>query len=242
MHSSNEKQVMATTSRSNSMAARVVGALRREVALLYPRYVLAHAMSAVLPQLTFNRTRTEILRAGGLRIGSRSVVLGPIRMTGGGDRSELFSIGFDCVITGRLHVDLGACVRIGNRVHVGHDVTILSVDHEIGSTTQRCGGHDRMPVIVRDGVWIGSRVTILPGVTVGEGAIVAACAVVTRDVPPDTVVAGVPAQIVRELELDAPSSTRKRGRSGDPETDGRSSGPLHGTLRHLRAGSAKRSL
>ncbi len=226
---------MATMPQSSSMAARVIDALRREVALLYPRYVLAHAMSAVLPQLTFNRTRTEILRAGGLRIGPRSVVLGPIRMTGAGDRRDLFSIGCDCVITGRLHVDLGAYVRIGNRVHVGHDVTILSVDHEIGPTVQRCGGHDRMPVVVRDGAWIGSRVTILPGVTVGDGAVVAAGAIVTRDVPHDTVVAGVPAGIVRELEPGVPPSVRKRGRAVDPEADGPSLGSSRATLHHLRA-------
>jgi acetyltransferase-like isoleucine patch superfamily enzyme len=197
----------------NRIVSKLAGAMRREVELLYPRYVLAHAMSAALPQLTFNRTRTEILRAGGLRIGRRSLVMGPIRITGGGDRGELFSIGTDSVITGRLHVDLGASVHIGDRVYIGYDVTLLTVDHEIGSTRQRCGGHDKLPIIIRNGVWIGSRVTILPGVTVGEGAVIATGAVVARDVPPDTLVAGVPADVMRELDEGAPSSIRKRGRA-----------------------------
>ena len=58
-----------------------------------------------------------------------------------------------------------------------------------------------IPKLVRicDKVWLGARVTICPGVTIGEGAIVGAGAVVTKDVPPRTVVAGVPAKIIKEL-------------------------------------------
>jgi maltose O-acetyltransferase len=206
-------------SRPASISARVLGALRQETALLYPRYVLAHAVSAVLPQLTFNRTRTQILRAGGLTIGRGSLVMGAIRVTGAGNRGELLTIGSDCVVTGPFHVDLGAPVRIGNRVYIGHDVSMLTVDHRIGPAEQRCAGHDSLPIVVGDGAWICSRVTILPGVTVGSGAVLAAGAVVTRDVPPNALVAGVPAQIVRDLEECVPS-TRKRGRASQNGTLG----------------------
>ena len=54
------------------------------------------------------------------------------------------------------------------------------------------------PVKICDKVWLGARVTVCPGVTIGEGAIVGAGAVVTKDVPPRTVVAGVPAKVVRQ--------------------------------------------
>jgi maltose O-acetyltransferase len=202
-----------------SFLARLANAAKREVVLFYPRYVAAYALSSVLPQLTFNRTRTEIMRAGGLVIGRGSLVLGPVRVTGAGDRSKLLSIGSGSIITGCLHIDLGASVRIGDRVYVGHDVTMLTMDHQIGPTEQRCGGHDPLPIVIGDGVWIGSRVMILPGVTVGNGAIVAAGAVVTRDVPPDTLVAGVPAEVVRELEQGAPSVARKRRKSDDPPSE-----------------------
>jgi maltose O-acetyltransferase len=202
-----------------SFWARLANAAKREVVLFYPRYLAAHALASVLPQLTFNRTRTEIMRAGGLAIGERSVVLGPVRVTGAGDRSKLFSIGCDSVITGPLHVDLGASVRIGDRVYLGHDVAILTMDHTIGPSDQRCGEHDPLPIVIGDGVWIGSRVTILPGVTVGNGAVVAAGAVVTRDVPSDTMVAGLPAEVVRELEQGAPSVARKRRKTDEPPSE-----------------------
>lgn len=195
---------------TKALAAKVAKAARREIALMYPRYLAAHVLSSMLPQLTFVRARTEILRAGGLDIGPGSVVMGSIRLTGAGDRGELLSFGSGCMITGRLHIDLGASVRIGDRVYIGHDVTMLTVDHRIGPKDQRCGGHELLPIVIGDGAWIGSRVLILPGVTVGAGAVVAAGAVVTRDVLPDTLVAGVPAELVRELEQDAPSTLRKR--------------------------------
>jgi acetyltransferase-like isoleucine patch superfamily enzyme len=120
-------------------------------------------------------------------------------LTGQSKRVELLTIGADCVIAGRLHVDLGATVRIGNRVHVGHDVTMLTVNHEIGPADERCGGHRCLPIVVEDGAWLGPRVTILAGVTVGAGAVIAAGAVVTRSVQPNTLVGGVPARMMREL-------------------------------------------
>ena len=64
----------------------------------------------------------------------------------------------------------------------------------------RRGDNIPAPIHVGENVWIGSHATILPGVTIGENAIVAAGAVVTKDVPADTVVAGVPARPIRKLD------------------------------------------
>jgi maltose O-acetyltransferase len=199
-------------SRAGSKLAR---ALRGEVEILDPSKAVAEAASTALPAMTFSRTRTLLLKAAGYRLGEGSLVLGGLRLTGRGDHRTLFSIGAQSMITGPLHVDLEAAVHIGDHVYIGHDVSLLTVDHEIGHAGHRCGKHDRMPIFIRDGAWIGARVTVLPGVTIGAGAVVAAGAVVTRDVPEHTLVAGVPARVVRELPMEGiPASARKRHRRG----------------------------
>ena len=58
------------------------------------------------------------------------------------------------------------------------------------------------PIVIEDNVWIGANVAIMPGVTIGKHSVVAAGSVVTTDVPPDSVVAGVPAKVVRTLNFD----------------------------------------
>lgn len=193
-----------------SLVERFLQQARNEIGDLKPRSVAAQVLAASLPQLTFNRVRTAILRAGGFPIGARSLVMGAFRVTGPGDPAELFSIGSASAITCPLHIELAAPVRIGNNVYIGHDVALLTVDHRVGPAQERCGERVAMPITLEDGVWLGSRVTVLAGVRVGAGAVVAAGAVVTRDVPPDTLVAGVPAVVVRELDQGAPTSTRSR--------------------------------
>jgi len=173
--------------------------LSSEVKELHPRQRMLQAAASALPQFCFNFARTALLRAGRLRIGSGSLVMGQIHLSGHGDWTELFSIGRDTFVTGPLHVNLGAEVVIGDRVNIGHDVMIITVDHEIGEAVRRAGWSEVAPVVIEDGAWIGSRATILPGVRVGAGAVVAAGAVVTQDVPSHTLVGGVPARELRRL-------------------------------------------
>lgn len=186
--------------RATSLGSRVARASLEEVAPFFPRKVLAESLASILPQQTFNRTRTALLRAAGVRVGERSLIQGPVRITGNGNPCHLLSIGTFTMITGPLHVDLGAPVHIGDMVRIGHDVSLLTVNHEIGAAWLRSGTSFFGPIEIGNGAWIASRVTILPGVTIGAGAIVAAGAVVTRDVEPNTLVAGVPARVVRSLK------------------------------------------
>jgi maltose O-acetyltransferase len=165
---------------------------------------MAKMVSRALPQFSFARTRTLALRAAGVRIGSGSGILGPIDITGAGDIRELFSVGEDTFISGPLHVDLGARVHIGSRVQLGHHVVLLTINHEMGPSRARCGPQVAAPIHIGDGVWIASRVTVLPGVTIGDGSVVASGAVVSRNVEPNTLVAGVPARLVRILEDGVP--------------------------------------
>lgn len=84
-------------------------------------------------------------------------------------------------------------IRIGNRCAISHGVTIMDSDaHELNGRIRIA------PVVVEDHVWIGSHAIILPGVTIGAGAVVAAGAIVSKDVPAGSLVGGVPAKVLRE--------------------------------------------
>jgi len=90
-------------------------------------------------------------------------------------------------------------VSIGDRVLIGYNSHILSSNHNVPSIPHRIfeAGHAKSPVNIGDDVWIGAQCIILPGVSIGEGAVIAAGSVVTKDVPAFTYVAGVPAKSIK---------------------------------------------
>ena len=91
-------------------------------------------------------------------------------------------------------------VTIGEHVMMGPEVYIYTQNHRhdsIDKTMDSQGFEEEKPVIIGNDVWIGSRVTILPGVRIGNGAILGADSVITKDVPDYTIVAGNPAKIVK---------------------------------------------
>ena len=94
-------------------------------------------------------------------------------------------------------VDMGG-VTIGDNVLIGPRVNLASENHPV-DPAQR-GFLIGQPVIIEDDVWIGAAATILPGVTVGKNSVVAAGSVVTKNVPPNTIVAGVPAKVIKTIE------------------------------------------
>ncbi len=86
---------------------------------------------------------------------------------------------------------------------IGPNVVISSATHNVDwRIRNKDDGMDIMgaPVVIEDNVWIGANVTIMPGVTIGRHSVVGAGSMVNKDVPPDTVVAGVPAKIIRKIE------------------------------------------
>jgi maltose O-acetyltransferase len=87
-------------------------------------------------------------------------------------------------------------LEVGRDVMMGPDVTIITQDHK-PTSDGRYFGYERGKVTLEDDSWIGARAVILKGVTVGRSAIVAAGAVVVRDVPPFAVVGGVPARVIK---------------------------------------------
>jgi acetyltransferase-like isoleucine patch superfamily enzyme len=94
-------------------------------------------------------------------------------------------------------LDIRGPLTIGNNVSISPDVTILTATHGLNDPTFRIRHY---PVTIGDNVWIGTRALILPGVTLGQGCVVAAGAVVSRDVGELEVVAGVPARYVADRD------------------------------------------
>lgn len=90
-------------------------------------------------------------------------------------------------------------LRIGDNVMMGSDVTILTQTHNIDRTDIPMGwqGMRESEVVIGNDVWIGMRVVIMPGVEIGNGSVIGAGAIVTKDVPDYAIVGGVPAQVIK---------------------------------------------
>ncbi|WP_338208765.1 sugar O-acetyltransferase [Lactiplantibacillus paraxiangfangensis] len=92
-----------------------------------------------------------------------------------------------------------APVTIGDNVMIGPNVDIYTVNHPLTARGRRASLAKGSPVTIGNDVWIGGKVTITPGVTIGDNVVVAAGAVVTHDVPANMLVAGVPAKVIKTL-------------------------------------------
>ncbi|MEJ6981989.1 acyltransferase [Pedobacter sp. P351] len=115
------------------------------------------------------------------------------------DCAEGLKIGKYSVLHPNCRIDPRGGILIGERVAISQEVIILTADHLMNSSTFE--GRERK-VVIEDYAWIGTRATILPGVTIGKGAVVAAGAVVTKDVMDYSIVAGVPAKVIGQRSRD----------------------------------------
>ena len=126
------------------------------------------------------------------------------------DFGKNITIGKDVFINSGCHFQDQGGIEIGDGVLIGHNVVLATINHDLNPKENRKNHY--APIKIGAHVWIGSNATILPGVTVGDYAVVAAGAVVTRDVPAMTVVGGVPAKVlkvVKELSGTIPAEERE---------------------------------
>ncbi|MEH7884036.1 acyltransferase [Bacillus sp. JJ1609] len=98
-----------------------------------------------------------------------------------------------------VFIDSWESVIIKENAAIAFDVLICTPSHKIGEPRNRAGVSDRKPVIIGKRCWIGARSTILPGVILGDGCVIAAGSVVNKDCKPNTLYAGVPAKEVKSL-------------------------------------------
>lgn len=91
-------------------------------------------------------------------------------------------------------------VKIGDNVLIAPNVTISVTGHPVHRDLRKNGEMYAFPVTIGDYVWVGSNVVINPGVTIGENSVIGAGSVVTRDIPPNVVAAGVPCRVLREID------------------------------------------
>lgn len=151
----------------------------------------------------YNRAQTEAERQALLPqmfggVGQSVVIEPPFYCSYGCNTyfGDFVYLNYNCVILDNNEV------RIGSHVMFGPGVQLYTAAHDLRAEPRNRGIEVAKPIAIEDNVWIGGSAILLPGVTVGLNAVVGAGAVVTKDVPPNTVVVGNPARVIREIEQD----------------------------------------
>ena len=100
-----------------------------------------------------------------------------------------------------LHNTIIGPVTIGNHVNLAQGITVTALNHNFEDPNKRIDeqGVSTTPVVIEDDIWIGANAVILPSITIGHHSVVAAGAVVTKNVPPHSLVAGVPAKVIKQI-------------------------------------------
>lgn len=154
--------------------------------------------------------RAVVQSRGKTNIGDRCKLIGypaPVHISVG--RKGSLSIGDDTFLSTGVRISATRSVTIGRNCWIGDDVMIMDTDHH--HAEDRDAEPKVADVVIGDRVWIASRAIVLKGVHIGDGAVIAAGAVVTRDVPEYTLAGGVPAHVIRHLGSNVPPRTRADG-------------------------------
>jgi acetyltransferase-like isoleucine patch superfamily enzyme len=153
-----------------------------------------YLLSNLLGDDILSRTlRVKLLRLAGARIGPKSFIKGGTYIS---NPSNLV-LGSNVILNRNCYMDLRAPLVIGDFVGVGHGTTFITTVHPIVPGMNVGIGITQKPVTIGNRVWIGANVTVMPGATIGDDAIISVGSILMRDVPPNSVVAGAPGQVVR---------------------------------------------
>ena len=166
--------------------------------LVYNKYKIIYGCNLSMDMLNSIRGKLSIdlTPRGTLSIGHFLMTQGPLYLKVL-DGAEL-KIGDRCFFNHNCSITCADQIVIGNGCAIANNVVIVDHDHELnenGVSEKLCTGS----VMIGNRVWIGANATILSGVSIGEGAVIAAGAVVKHDVPAHTIVGGVPARVLKEI-------------------------------------------
>src|SRR5215469_7805358 len=182
---------------SNADGTKIIYRRTAESAAMLANVQRAMAITAALNRLTFHDA-DQIRALFSQLIGKpvdESFVLIPPFYTAGGDEIR---VGHNVFVNQNCtFYDLGG-LDIGDDVMIGPNVSIITSSHPLEPSQRRAHVVAR-PIVIEKNVWIAAGATIIGGVTVGENSVVAAGSVVTKDVPPNTLIAGNPARAVRSI-------------------------------------------
>lgn len=162
--------------------------------------VLFIFLGNALPRFNWcDNIRFRFYRFAGMTIGRDSKFFGPIMIRPLGGAKNI-QVGSDVFLNTEIRFGCPSQkITIGNRCQIGPRVCFESVNHALIYSKEFGRKDEVLPINVEDEAWIGCSAIILPGVTIGHGSVVAAGAVVTKDVTPMTVVGGVPAKKIKTL-------------------------------------------
>ncbi|PVY26710.1 acyltransferase [Williamsia muralis] len=167
---------------------------REEVGSVFRDLILNRVIaSALLPR----KFRPCLLRRVGHRGVHPKALVNPGVFLGS---SRGLTMGERAFINYGCFLDLGAPISMGKDSGIGYQTMLITCGHDIGPAHARIGPSVNQPIVIGDGCWIGSRVMVLPGVTIGAGCVVASGSVVTRDCAPNSLYAGVPARLIRSIK------------------------------------------
>jgi acetyltransferase-like isoleucine patch superfamily enzyme len=162
------------------------------------RLYFYNILRSFLPETRSFDMKRRLLRWCGAEIGLNVRICSSVVVRGVGN----LKISSDTWIGHDVRINSGACVCIGRCVDIGPQVFIGTGTHQIDPLGDHSAGQGKnLDIIIDDGVWLGAGSLILPGVTIGRKAVVAAGAVVTKNVPEMSLVAGVPAVVKRNIGL-----------------------------------------
>ena len=182
---------------SNEDGTKIIYSGTPESAAMLANVKRAMAITAMINRLTFNDAN-EIRALFSELIGKKvdeSFLLIPPFYTAGGDEIRIARNVF--VNQNCTFYDLGG-LDIADDVMIGPNVSIITTGHPL-EPSQRRKVTIGKPIVIESNVWIAAGATIIGGVTVGENSVVAAGTVVTKDVPPNTLVGGAPARVIRSI-------------------------------------------